>query len=143
MKLRLLFVGILVLAACLPASAQTIATTTAVETSHIVCSTVPCEVFGGQVNNTNAAARWVMLLDAAAVPTAGGAAVVGCANAAAARPCVLKWYQIGANSTIGLAAFFIGQPLPFKSGFVAICSSTGPFTYTAASDCAFSFEVQQ
>jgi hypothetical protein len=31
--------------------------------------------------------------------------------------------------------------IPVKAGFVAVCSSTGPFVNTAAADCTFSFEV--
>lgn len=125
------------------ALAQTMVTTSAVESSHVFCTST-CQIYGGSVNNTNAATRWVMLFDSATVPTAGGAVVTGCTTATTARPCVLKWYQIGANSTIGIADFLMFQSasrLTVKAGFVAVCSSTGPFTNTAAADCTFSFEV--
>lgn len=131
----------LALLAPIEAIAQTVATPTAVESGRVICSTAPCQVYGGQVNNTNAASRWVMIFDAAAVPADGS--VTGCLNASATRPCVLKWYQIGANSTIGISEFFINQPLPLKVGLSIACSTTGPFTKTATADCTFSFEVQQ
>jgi hypothetical protein len=124
------------------ASAQTKATTSAVEASHIFC-TVPCQLYGGQINNTNAASRWILLFDGTVDP--GDGAVTGCTTVSTARPCIMKWYQIAANSTIGLADFFMFQSasrLPFKSGLVAVCSSTGPFTKTETADCVFSFEVQ-
>lgn len=143
MMRKALLATLLACTAVSPLAAQTAATTTAVESSHVFCTGV-CQIYGGSVNNTNALARWVMLFDSATVPTAGGAAVTGCANAAAARPCVLKWYQIGPNSTIGISDFLMFQSasrIPVKAGFVAVCSSTGPFTNTAAADCTFSFEV--
>lgn len=126
------------------ASAQTQSTQSAVESSHIFC-TSSCQIYGGSINNTNAASRWVFLFDSATVPPAGGAAVTGCLTAAAnLRPCWLKAYQIGANSTLGISDFLMFQSnsrIPFSQGFVAVCSSTGPFTNTAAADCTFSFEV--
>lgn len=124
-----------------PASAQTQATQTAVESSHIFCTST-CQIYGGSANNTNAAARWIMLFDSATVP--GDGAVTGCLNAAATRPCILKWYQIGASSSIGVADFLMfnaASRIPVSKGFVAVCSSTGPFTKTATADCTFSFEV--
>jgi hypothetical protein len=124
------------------AQAQTQTTSTAVEGSHIFC-TKPCQLYGGQVNNTNAASRWIMLFDATTDP--GDGAVVGCTLATTARPCVMKWYQTGSNATIGVANFFMVQSnsrLPLKSGLVAVCSSTGPFVKTETADCVFSFEVQ-
>ncbi len=125
------------------ARAQTQASATAVESSHVFCAT-PCEIYGGSVNNTNAAFRWLMLFDAIVAPTGGGAAVTGCLTASATRPCVLKWYQVGANSTVGVSDFLMYQAasrIPVATGFVAACSSTGPFTLTYAADCTFSFEV--
>lgn len=138
--LTAILVGLL--AALAPAMAQTVATATAVESSHIICA-APCQIYGGQINNTNASARWVLLFDAVTAPADG--AITGCATAASARPCVLKWYQIGASSTIGVADFLMlngADRLPTKTGLVAVCSSTGPFTKTAAADCTFSFEMQ-
>jgi hypothetical protein len=139
---RMKFSALVLLALITPAAAQTQATTSAVESSHIFC-TKPCQVYGGQMNNTNASLRWVMLFDATTVP--GDGAVTGCTLAATARPCVIKWYQVPATTTIGVADFFSlngSSRLPVSSGLVAVCSSTGPFTKTAAADCAFSFEVQ-
>lgn len=123
------------------AQAQTQTTTSATEGNHVFC-TKPCQIYGGQVNNNNAASRWIMIFDATTDP--GNGAQTGCTTATATRPCILKWYQIGANSTIGISQFFSFQGasrIPVKSGFVAVCSSTGPFTVTEASDCVFSFEV--
>ncbi len=123
------------------AQAQTQATTTAAEGSHVFC-TSPCSIYGGQVNNTNAASRWIMLFDATTVP--GDGAVTGCTVASTARPCILKWYQLPANSTVGIGDFYMNggaSHLPVGTGFVAVCSSTGPFTKTVTSDCVFSFEV--
>ena len=123
--------------------AQTQTTASAVESSHVFCAS-SCNIYGGQINNTNAASRWVMLFDATTAPTGGGAAITGCTNAAASRPCVLKWYQIGAISSLGVTDFLMfngASRIPTKTGFVAVCSSTGPFTLTYAVDCTFSFEV--
>jgi hypothetical protein len=132
------------LAAFSDAKAQTQATATAVESSHTFCTTTPCQFFGGSVNTTTTAV-WLFLFDANAVPTGGGAAISGCLNAAAARPCWLKAYQVPAGITYGLANFFSSQGnflLPVKSGFIAACSTTGPYTFTLSSTCTFSFEVQ-
>lgn len=137
-----LFLVLLGLLFAYQAVAQTQTTASAVEASHVFC-TRPCQIYGGQINNTNAASRWIMLFDATTDP--GDGAVTGCATAVTARPCIVKWYQIGANSTVGVADFFMlnaASRIPVKSGLVAVCSSTGPFTKTETSDCAFSFEVQ-
>lgn len=138
MKLLVLLFALI----CTPALAQTKATTSAVESSHVFC-TVPCQVYGGQVNNTNASARWVMMFDATTAPSNG--AVTGCTTAVTTRPCIIKWYQIAANSTLGIwdpFAFQGASRLPVSSGLVLMCSSTGPFTLTATADCTFSFETQ-
>lgn len=142
MPKRIRIVGFaLLLGLCPPAWAQTQVTTSAVEASHIFCAST-CNIYGGQINNTNAASRWIMLFDSSTVPADG--AVTGCTTAVTARPCILKWYQIGASSTLGVADFLMFQSasrIPVKQGFVAVCSSTGPFTKTATADCTFSFEV--
>jgi hypothetical protein len=141
--MKKLLLTALILLASTAVQAQTFATTTAVESSNVFC-TASCQIYGGSINNTNAASRWVMLFDAVTPPTGGGAAITGCTNAAATRPCVLKWYQIGANSSLGISDFLMFQSasrIPTKTGFVAACSSTGPFTLTYAVDCTFSFEV--
>lgn len=110
----------------------------AVESSHVMKAS-PGTVTGFQVNNTNAAARWVFLLNATSAPSNG--ALVGCANAAPSTPpCVAKFYQIGATSTIGVS-WSPGPPLFLDAGIVLMCSSTGPFTLTAAADCTFSGEI--
>lgn len=116
------------------------ATASAVESSHVFKASGPSTVVGFQVNNTSAGSLWIMVFDAAAPPTGGGAVVTGCSTLAAARPCVAKWYQIGANSTIGVT----WSPGPFvalQTGQVVTCSSTGPFTLTYSSNCVFSGEA--
>jgi hypothetical protein len=130
--------------ACTPAQAQTKASG-AVEASHVFCAS-GCQVYGGQVNTDSTGAAWIMLLDAAAAPNAGAGtiAVTGCTSAAAARPCVLKWYQIAPSSTLGISDFFMlnaASRLPTSAGLVVVCSSTGPFTLTYAAHCVFSFET--
>lgn len=124
-----------------PALAQTQTTTSAAEGSHIFC-TASCNVYGGQINNTNASARWIMLFDSATVPSDG--AVTGCTTASTTRPCILKWYFMAGQSTLGVSQFFTfngASRLPVSKGLTAVCSSTGPFTKTITSDCVFSFEV--
>ena len=116
------------------------ASATAVESSHVFKASGPSTAVDFQVNNTSGGTLWVMLFDAATAPTGAGAAVAGCTNAATARPCVAKWYQIGANSTIGVS----WSPGPFpalQTGQVVACSSTGPFTLTYSANCTFSGEA--
>lgn len=116
------------------------ATATAVESSHVFKASGPSTAVDFQVNNTSASVLWVMLFDAAVAPTGAGAAVTGCTTNASARPCVAKWYQIGANSTIGVS----WSPGPFPTlltGQVVACSSTGPFTLTYSVNCTFSGEA--
>jgi hypothetical protein len=116
------------------------ATASAVESSHVFKASGPSTAVDFQVNNSSASALWVMLFDAAVAPTGAGAAVTGCTNAAAARPCVAKWYQIGANSTIGIS-WAPGPFLQLQTGQVIACSSTGPFTLTYSVSCTFSAEA--
>jgi len=115
-------------------------TASAVESSHVFKNNGPSTAVDFQVNNTSASTLWVMLFDAVTPPTGAGAAVTGCANAASARPCVAKWYQIGANSTIGVT-WASGPYLQLQSGQVLACSSTGPFTLTYSTNCVFSGEA--
>jgi hypothetical protein len=116
------------------------ASATAVESSHVFDSSGPSTAIDFQVNNTSGSSLWVMLFDAATPPTGGGAVVTGCTNAAATRPCVAKWYQIGANSTIGVT-WAPGPFLKLQTGQVVVCSSTGPFTLTYSANCTFSGEA--
>lgn len=115
------------------------ASSTAIESSHVFKATGPSTAVDFQVNNTSGSTLWVMLFDAASAPTGSGAAVAGCATAATARPCVAKWYQIGANSTIGVT-WSPGPFLNLSAGQVIACSSTGPFTLTYSANCTFSAE---
>lgn len=111
-------------------------TASAVENSHVMKAR-PGTLSKFQANNTNAAARWVMLVNATTAPING--ALLGCTSAYASG-CVLKWYQIAANFTGG-DQWSPGPPLSFPVGLVMVCSSTGPFTLTLAADCTFSAEV--
>jgi hypothetical protein len=121
-------------------SIQPQASATAVESSHIFKASGPSAAVDFQVNNTSASSLWVMLVDGAVAPPGSGAAIAGCTTASTARPCVAKWYQIGANSTIGVS----WSPGPFvwlQTGQVVVCSSTGPFTLTYSANCTFSGEA--
>ena len=116
------------------------ATATAVESSHVFKTSGPSAAVDFQVNNTSGSTLWVMLIDAAVAPTGSGAAIAGCTTAATARPCVAKWYQIGANQTLGVS----WSPGPFvwlQTGQIVACSSTGPFTITYSANCTFSGEA--
>jgi hypothetical protein len=129
-------------APCFTPSLQPQTTASAVESSHVfVTPTVPPALIDFQVNNTSASVIYVYVFDATVAPTGGGAAVTGCTNAAAARPCVLKSYQVGANSTIGVT-WAPGPFLQAQTGIVIACSSTFPFTLTYSVSCAFSGEMQ-
>jgi hypothetical protein len=146
MKSKLaLLTGVL---ACVPAYAQQQSftgplvqpqtTASSVESYHIFKTSGG--FFGFQANNTSASSIWVMVFDASVAPTGGGAAVTGCTNSAATRPCVLKWYYVGANSTLGVS--WTSGPFPqVQTGLVVACSSTGPFTLTYSVNCTFSAEV--
>jgi hypothetical protein len=123
-------------ASLLPPQASNYAT----EAYHILKATGPSSAVDFQVNNTGASALWVMLFDAAVAPTGGGAAVTGCTLITSARPCVAKWYQIGANSTIGVT-WSAGPFVQLLTGQLIACSTTGPFTLTYTEVCVFSGEA--
>jgi hypothetical protein len=115
------------------------ATSTATEGSHVFKASGPVTLVDFNVNN-GAGAAWVMVVDAATAPTGSGAAIAGCTNAATPRPCVVKWYQVAANTTVN--ASWIPGPFPqMQTGLVILCSSTGPFTVTYATTCTFSAEA--
>jgi hypothetical protein len=116
------------------------ATSTALESSHVFKASGPSTAVDFQVNNTSGSELWVMLIDGTVAPTGAGAAIAGCATAATTRPCVAKWYQIGANSTLGVS-WAPGPFLWLLTGQVLLCSSTGPFTITYSANCTFSGEA--
>ena len=132
-------------AVCVPASTGTscIPTLNPVGMSNAIAASSTLKASGGtlvgfQANNTNTSSRWVLLFDANAVPSDG--TVTGCATTASTRPCLAKAYQIGASSTIGVS--WSPGPFPlFTTGIILVCSTTGPFTKTATSDCVFSGEA--
>jgi hypothetical protein len=94
-----------------------------------------------QINNTSGSIVWAMVIDAASAPTGAGAAIAGCTSGATARPCVAKWYQVPANSTLGVS-WSPGPFLALQAGALLACSSSGPFTLTYTAICTFSGEVQ-
>jgi hypothetical protein len=114
------------------------ATATAVESNHVF-KTSAANVVDFQVN-TDANAVVVMLFDATALPSNG--AVTGCANATTPRPCVVKWWQLAASSTLSVT--WAPGPFPaLQTGMVLGCSSGAVtfFTLTASAHCTFSAEV--
>lgn len=115
------------------------ASASALESSHVF-KTSPGILIDFQVNNASGSTIWVMVFDATAAPTGSGAAVVGCASSATARPCVAKWYQLAANSTL-TQTWAPGPFLSLQAGEVIACSSTGPFTLTYSVECTFSAET--
>ena len=120
------------------ATIQPQATNTAVEASHVF-KTSAANVIDFQVN-TDPNAVVVMLFDAAVLPSNG--AVVGCVNAATPRPCVVKWWQLAASSTLSVT--WAPGPFPaLQTGMVLGCSSGAAafFTLTASVHCVFSAEV--
>ena len=117
------------------------ATNSAVESSHTLKTTGPSTLVDFQVSNTSASVVWVMVFDATTPPTGGGAAVTGCTTTSSSRPCVAKWYQVSAASTIAVS--WAPGPFPqLQTGVVIGCSSTGPFTLTYSANCVFSGEAQ-
>jgi hypothetical protein len=122
------------------AHAQT-QTSGALEGSHVFC-TAGCNVYGGQVNTDGTGAAWVVLMDSATAP--GTIVATGCTIATSPRPCIMKWYQMSVSSVLSIVNFFGfngSNRLGTKAGFVAVCSSTGPFTITPTAHCLFSFET--
>ena len=111
----------------------------AAEASHVFKATGPVTLTDFSVANTSASAIWVFVFDATAAPSNG--TVTGCVNAGSTRPCVSKWYQIAANASLNVT--WNSGPFPqLQSGLVIECSTTGPFTLTAATTtCAMSAEV--
>lgn len=103
---------------------------------------------GFQANNFNTTnGLTVMLLDGTAVPTTGAtiAACTGLSNQT--NPCVMKEWgiPIAPTSTEPGTLGVTWNPGPYITafnGFVVLCSSTGPLTYTAAANCTFTGEVQ-
>ncbi len=111
-------------------------TTTTAAASSLVLKASAGNFYGAQVN-TGASAVWVLLVDGTA--DAGNGAVSGCGTGAHAAGCVAKWWQVPANSTLGVSA---APPIAMTTGAVLVCSSTGPFTETQSATCTFSGEVQ-
>ncbi len=111
-------------------------TTGAAAAASLVLKASAGNFYGAQVN-TGASAVWVYLLDVTADP--GNGALVGCGTGAHAAGCIVRWYQVPANTT-----FPIGEspPLAMTNGVVLVCSSTGPFTETQSATCEISGEAK-
>lgn len=107
--------------------------------SSLILKASPAYVVGFQMSNTNASLRWAFLYDGTTVPSNG--TLTACANYLTVRPCVAKYYELPATTTIG-ASWAPGPFLATQSGAILLCSSTGPLTLTLATDCMFSGDVQ-
>lgn len=97
----------------------------AVASSYVACS-AGCNAFGGVAVNTDTNPVWIMAFNATAAPADG-----------AVTPA--WWVQIPASSTAELKLSYGDQPTRWTTGLTFVCSSTGPFTKTAAVKCAFNF----
>ena len=97
------------------------------ESGHVLKASAG-SLFGLQVNFVACSVYpcWVMLFDSASLPSNG-----------AVTP--KKWYQVSQNSQI--ADEFI-PPLSMTTGATVGCSTTGPFTLTATSQCVISGQMQ-
>lgn len=124
---------------------------TAAEASHLfrgggANNSVPGLLSSIDVANWSGSANLtVMLVDANAIPGAGTL------NACTASPnnnsaCILKWFSVAtANGTapgIFTRSWAPGPVLHFQNGLVALCSTTGPTTFTPSANCTFSAEVE-
>jgi|ERR1700722_9149088 len=130
---------------CLPGPAQAGCATilqpigsTAAESSHVL-KVGPTNIIGFQMNNTSSSASWALLYDGNAVPVNG--TLPGCANAQTGRPCIAKYYQLPANTTVG-ASWAPGPGIALQQGAILLCSSTGPYTLTLTANCVFSGDIQ-
>jgi len=75
----------------------------------------------------SSAAGFVLVYDAASLPSNG--AVAACANAAAARPCLMWCAPVAAGGYVDRQW---NSPMSFTTGIVVAVSSTGCATLTAA-----------
>lgn len=87
-------------------------------------------MFGFSVANNNAAARWVLVYDSSTVPADG-----------ATTP--IDWILLAGSGSPPSNSVnrFYSVPVRTLTGLVLVCSSTGPFTKTIQTDCAFSVQV--
>jgi hypothetical protein len=121
---------VLVALAALPAvGAEAIKpiSSTAPEANRVIC-TGPCLLRSLYVT-TGAAAGFLMTVDAAVAPAAGGAAIAP-----------LNCAAIAANSTLAMDFGDTGEP--YSTGLVVIFSSTGCFTNTASATAFFKARKQ-
>lgn len=100
---------------------------TAAESSHIIKGAA-ANAYGCNWN-TGATSGWFLLLNATTVPADGAVTPV-------------KFYQVAANSTLGVDFTSGGVPIRLGTGAVWTFSSTGPFTLTKSATAVGSCEVQ-
>lgn len=91
----------------------------------------PRSLLGFNAANNNASARWVLIYDSSTVPADGATTPVGFF--------LLAGSGSPPNNAINITYL---TPVRTFNGLVFSCSSTGPYTKTAATDCAFSVQVQ-
>lgn len=99
--------------------------TAAVAATSLIGKNAAGNVYG--VNAVCPVAGFVMLLDSATVPTAGGATVTP-----------KKVWAVAAGGSIEVGYYI---PLKMAAGAVLVFSTTGPFTYTASSTAFLEMEV--
>lgn len=99
--------------------------------SLIVKNAGPARLYSFNAANNNAAARWVLVYDSPTVPGDGTTVPA-------------MWFLLAGSGSPPNNAIFIAAraPVLFLTGLVFVCSSTGPFTKTIQTDCAFSVEAQ-
>jgi hypothetical protein len=81
------------------------------------------------VSITTTTACNLMVLNATTIPSSGSTVAP------------LEYVTVPANQTVSLS-FGSGPPEAYSTGIVALCSTTGPFTYTASSTAFFHGSVQ-
>lgn len=113
-----------------PLAITPVAASTALASNQVL-SALPATFYGAQVNNADTADKWVFLFNLAAAPSNG-------ALSGGSVP-VASW-QLGAGRTMSISE---SPGLKLSVGIVLGCSSTGPFTYTASTQCTFGSGVVQ
>lgn len=94
--------------------------------SGLILSGLPCSLINVQANVTEIGG-WIMLLDAAIIPSPG-----------AVTP--IRWWQIQANSTLPMQLF--SPPLTTVNGAVLLFSTAlDPFTFTPSETALFAGEI--
>lgn len=103
------------------------ATITAAVSNAVICAAA-CNLYGFQAN-TGAASGFVLLFNATSAPADGAVTPV-------------KFWQIAANSTLGVDVTSGGVPVRLSTGATLVFSTTGPLTKTASATAYFSGEAK-